>query len=205
MIEQIENSLQIAVLAACAAVTLIRVIRRPDRARTLLALFYGSWLLADLYWAVCLFFYGETPQISLVSDMSWYASYILLYMLLRETAPPVTCRERHVLPWLAPVFTLGMAVFYMQWGEILSNLIYAGMMGLLLFSSIRRLMDSAHYARARFLCVLILCGCLLEYALWTASCFWIGDTPGNPYYWFDFLLTASFPFFLPAVRKLVTA
>ena len=201
MIERIDNSLQIAVLAVCLGAALVRVIRRPDRAQTLLALFYGSWLLADLYWVVCLFFYGETPRISLVSDLGWYASYILLYMLLREAAPPVSRGERRVLPWLAPVFTLGMAVFYMQWGEVFSNLVYAGLMGLLLFASIRRLMDPARYARARFLCGLILCGCLLEYALWTASCYWSGESLGNPYYWFDFLLTATFPFFLPATRK----
>lgn len=150
---------------------------------------------------VCLFFYGETPRISLVSDLGWYASYILLYMLLREAAPPVSRGERRVLPWLAPLFTLGMAVFYMQWGEIFSNLVYAGLMGLLLFASIRRLTDPARYARARFLCGLILCGCVLEYALWTASCYWSGESFGNPYYWFDLLLTATFPFFLPATRK----
>ena len=205
MIERIENSLQIAVLAVCAGAALIRAVRRPDRVRTLLTLFYGSWLLADLYWAVCLFFYGDTPRISLVSDLGWCASYILLYMLLREAAPPVTRSERRALPWLSVLFAFGMAAFYMRWGEILSNLVYAALMGLLMFASVRRLTDGARYARARFLCGLILSGCLLEYALWTASCFWAGDTPANPYYWFDLLLTACFPFFLPAVRKLVAA
>lgn len=42
MIERIDNSLQIAVLAVCLGAALVRVIRRPDRAQTLLALFYGS-------------------------------------------------------------------------------------------------------------------------------------------------------------------
>ena len=205
MIERIDNGLQMAVLAVCTGLALIRFLQSREKAWGLLTLFYGSWLLADMYWSVCLFFYGKTPQISLVSDLSWYASYILLYMLLREAAPPLTRRERRVLPWLAPVFTLGMAVFYMQWGEVLSNLIYAGLMGLLLFAALRRLTDSAHYACARFLCGLVLFGCLLEYALWTASCFFSGDTLSNPYYWFDFLLTAGFPFFLPAVRKAVAA
>ena len=43
----------------------------------------------------------------------------------------------------------------------------------------------------------------LEYALWTSSCFWVSDTLTNPYFWFDFLLTAALPLFLPAVRKAV--
>ena len=41
----------------------------------------------------------------------------------------------------------------------------------------------------------------LEYALWTASCFWVSDTLTNPYFWFDFLLTLVLLLFLPAVRK----
>ena len=90
-------------------------------------------------------------------------------------------------------------------GEILSNLIYAVLMGLLLFASLRRLTDGNGGGRSKALALLILLFCLLEYALWTASCFWTGETLGNPYYWFDFLLTLSFPFFLPAVKKAVAA
>ena len=74
-------------------------------------------------------------------------------------------------------------------------------MGLLLYSAIRRLAER----RNRFLPALILILCLLEYALWTASCFWNDELLLHPYYWFDFLLTVSFPFFLPAVRKAVAA
>ena len=205
MIERIDNGLQIAVLAVCGVVALVRALRSRGKLWTLLALFYGSWFLGDVYWSVCLFFYGQTPQISVVSDLSWYAAYIFLYMLLREAAPPVTRQEKRVLPWLGPVFALGMAVFFMRWGEVASNLIYAGLLGLLLFASIRRLMDGRQVPHARFLCAAILCACLMEYALWTASCFWTGETLGNPYYWFDLLLTASFVSFLPAVRRAVAA
>ena len=201
MIERIDNGLQIAVLAACGGVALIRALRSRGKPWTLLALFYGSWLLGDVYWAVCLFFYGQTPQISVVSDLSWYASYIFLYMLLREIAPPVSRRETRLLPWLGPVFAFGMAVFFMRWGEVASNLIYAGLMGLLLFASIRRLMDGRRIPHARLLCAVILCGCLTEYALWTASCYWAGETLANPYYWFDLLLTAGFVLLLPAAGK----
>jgi hypothetical protein len=126
-------------------------------------------------------------------------------MLLREAAPPVTRREKRVLPWLGPALALGMAAFFMRWGEVASNLIYAGLLGLLLFASIRRLMDGRQVPHARFLYAAILCACLMEYALWTASCFWTGETLRNPYYWFDLLLTASFVSFLPAVRRAVAA
>ena len=159
--------------------------------------FYGSWLLGDVYWLACLVFYDGTPQISAVSDLSWYASYIFLYLLLRHTAPPEKPFGAKVLPWLGPVFTAGMGVFFMLRGEIAANLVYAGLMGFLLYAAIRRLMER----RSVYLSVLILVFCLLEYALWTASCFWNDEIVLHPYYWFDFLLTVSFPFFLPATER----
>ena len=201
MIERIENGLQLAVLAVCAAAAMVKALRTRERTWTLLTLFCASWALGDVYWLVCLLFFGQTPQISAVSDLNWCASFIFLYLLLREAAPPDGAREKRLLPWLGPVFAAGMAVFYMQWGQILSNLVYAALMGLLLFASVRRLADREKYARQRFLCGLVLAFCLLEYALWTASCIWSGETLANPYYWIDLALSLSFVLFLPAVWK----
>ena len=201
MIESIENALQIAVLIVCVSASLYRAAAKRSRTWTLLSFFYGSWVLGDIYWLVCLLFYDQTPRISVVSDLSWYASYIFLYMLLRHAAPPEGAREKRFLPWLGPLVTMGMAVFFMQWGEIVSNLIYASLMGLLLFSVLRRFLDRQKYAAQQPLCITILVFCLLEYALWTSSCFFSGDGLANPYYWFDFLLTVSFVFFLPALGK----
>lgn len=197
MIERIENALQIGTLVVCAAIALYRIVKRRGEAWTLLSFFYGSWLLGDVYWLACLVFYDGTPQISAVSDLSWYASYIFLYLLLRHTAPPEKPFGAKVLPWLGPVFTAGMGVFFMLRGEIAANLVYAGLMGFLLYAAIRRLMER----RSVYLSVLILVFCLLEYALWTASCFWNDEIVLHPYYWFDFLLTVSFPFFLPATER----
>ena len=80
MIERIENALQIGTLVVCAAIALYRIVKRRGEAWTLLSFFYGSWLLGDVYWLACLVFYDGTPQISAVSDLSWYASYIFLYL-----------------------------------------------------------------------------------------------------------------------------
>ena len=197
MVERIENALQIVVLLFCVNAALYRALKRTQpRAWTLLALFYGSWALGDIYWLVCLIFYDHTPQISVVSDLSWFAAYIFLYMFLRQVSPPDSAKEKRLLPWTGPLFAAGMAVFFMQWGEIESNLIYAGLMGLLLFSVIRRLMDG----RQQLLCAAIAVFCLLEYALWVSSCFFTDNGLLTPYYWFDFLLTVSFPFLLPAAE-----
>ncbi len=206
MIENYENMIQTAVLLICSGTAAYRAFRYRSRSWILVFFFYGNWALGDIYWLVHLVFFDRTPQIVMVSDLNWYVAYIFLYMLLRHIAPPETRVEKRLLPWLGPVFALGMAVFFIQWGQIVSNLIYAGLMGLLLFSVARRLMDRQVYGGQRFLCALILVFCLLEYGLWISSCLFQSDTlANNPYYWFDLLLTAGFPFFIPAVKKAVTA
>ena len=57
-------------------------------------------MLGDLYWQACLIFYEDTPAVSVVSDVSWYASYVFLYMLLREVSPPEKIRKKNLLPYL---------------------------------------------------------------------------------------------------------
>ena len=201
MIEIAENALQITVLMVCSGISLYRALEHKSRTWTLAAFFFTSWVLGDLYWTVCLLFYDKAPQISIVSDLSWYASYMFLYLLLIRTAEPQDVDKRQILPWLGPVFAAVMAIFFIQWGEILNNLVYASLMGLLLYASISRLIKR----KQKYLSALILVFCLLEYGLWTSSCIWSGDTLANPYYWFDVLLTLSFLLFLPAVRKAVSA
>lgn len=204
MIESIENALQIIVLLICSGIALYRAIANHSQTWVLAFLFFGSWLLGDIYWLVCLLFYGQTPQISIVSDLSWYGSYIFLYLLLYHSSAPDKDSRKHRLPWLGPVFAAGMAVFFITQGELLSNLIYASLMGLLLFAALNRQINRKQYQNQQLLSGMILLFCLLEYGLWTASCFWKTDTLSNPYYWFDFLLTLSFVFFLPAIKKAVT-
>ena len=102
MIERIENALQIAVLLACVSVSLYRAAAGRSRMWTLLFFFYGSWVLGDIYWLACLIFFDQTPQISVVSDLSWYASYIFLYMLLRHAAA-------HQIPGRGALHRLGPA------------------------------------------------------------------------------------------------
>ena len=194
---------KLTALLLCAAAALGPAVKHRSREWMLLVFFFGSWALDDLFWLLCQIFFSQSPILEVVADLSWYASYIFLYLLIRQVAPPHPGTRLRFLPWLAPVFTFGMAVFYMQWADYASNLIYASLMGLLMFASIRRLLDRERYREQYFLSAVTLIFCLLEYGLWTASCYWKDDILTNPYYWFDFLLTLCFPFFIVGTRKAV--
>ena len=216
MLESLDNALQITVLLVCVGVALYRANALQNRTWTVAFFFFVSYALADIYWLVSLIFYDRTPQISVVSDLCWYASYIFLYLLLRCTAPPEKWEKPSLLPWLGPVLAVGMAVYFYSmyvdwnlrlgeqhvlWEKALTNLNYAVLMSLLMFSSLRRLTEGQRYRKQWFLAILILTFCLLEYILWTVSCFEWEDTLANPYNWFDFLLTVCILLILPATKR----
>ena len=206
MTEIIVNGIQTAVLAVCFVIALLKAVRTRDRAWALLAFFYFGWMLGDAYWQICMIFYGDTPDVSIVSDITWYAAFIFLYMLIRQTATPENGAVRTFLPWLGPIFTVAMAVYYMQFGQYVSNVIYAGLLGLILLAVIRRLTEREKYANARFLCLAAGLFCLFEHGEWVSSCIVSGyDSILNPYFIFDLLLTACFVVFIPATRKAVKA
>ncbi len=205
MLETYENALQLIVLLLCAGITMYKAIAYRSRTWSLAFFFYGCWVLGDSYWLFYIVFLGENPQISIVSDLSWYASLLFLYLLLRHISPPEKCNSIPPVSWLGPAFAVAMAAFFMLQGEIISNVIYAGLIGLLLFSAIRRITASHSIRCDCCLPILILIYCLLLYALWMASVFWDESVLLQPYYVFDFLLTVFFLSLLPVIKKTITA
>ena len=207
MFESLETGLQLLILLVCMYISIWRALATRAREWILLAFFYGSWVLGDLYWEACLIFYGKTPHFFYVSDLNWWASYIFLFLLLKQAFPPEAWQRRRILPWLGVVFTVGMGVFYLQWGDLFSNAVCAVLMGLLLFYAVWGLMylRQSGSARQRPLCLAVLLFCAAEYCTWTASCFWRADSAASLYLWADTLLSFSFFAFLPAARKAVEA
>ena len=129
-------------------------------------------------------------------------------LALMLTLPDAAERQsRTGLCWLAPVFCLPQFVLYVTYGDLLLNVLMCGLTMLLAWCAVRGLVwaKKTENGRLRRFHGTVLAFIALEYALWTASCFWVSDTLTNPYFWFDFLLTLVLLLFLPAVRKAVEA
>ena len=211
MIEILDNGIQLLVTGLCMLLVLRRCLRTGQRPWILLALFYGCFFLADLYWFLFLVYIGDTPGFSYVSDMTYYASFLFLILLVRSLFEEAGPRIRTPLAVTGPLFAAGMAVFFMRWGDYLSNLLCGLFMGFLSYYTIRELIllsasankgDAGARALRRFLFHILLIF-VTEYVLWTLSCFWMGDGLENPYFWVDALLTAEYGLLVPALGKAV--
>ena len=207
MIEIIDNSVQLTATLCCALLAGRLAVRRKKQDYMTLACYYGALTLGNLYWLVYDILTSYTPKIFYVSDLCWVASYLFLLMLVTESAGPEERAFRCPAAWISPVLSTAMTIFYCHWGDELENIVWCGLMGAAGWFSIRgylwALREKRRARRNFHLAVLILIA--VEYSLWTASCYWVSDTLSNPYFWFDFALTASGILLLPATEKAVEA
>ena len=213
MVDVIENAFQIASLIFCTSFSIYRILKTKDKSWVLLFFFFGSYLMGDLYWQAVTYFYGDTPSIALISDLSWYASFMFIYLLLymenekhKGLGRPREDYENSMLslvPWLGPIFSTVMSLLYMQIGAIISNTIYGILMAVILYYLIDTVIrfHGTRCLRIRWLCHAIAFTCLSEFGSWTASFFNGESSFSNPYYWFNILSSISFTFYLWPLSK----
>ena len=200
--ELVSNLLQFIVTLLGFSLSGIWYLKSRKQTYFLLTCFYGCFALGSLYWTLYLLLFSETPQVFYVSEFGWMASVIFLYILqyALSSAEERGFATRKAL--IALLVGVPLCVFYCTFGDILSNLLWCGMMIVVSYHAIRGLAYARTQAGAardmRYFHIGVLCYVAAEYALWTSGCFWPGDSISSPYCWFDLLLT-------PCMLKLSTA
>lgn len=203
MIELISNAAQLLVTLSGFALSAFSYIRTKKQAYFPLLCFYGCFALAGLYWTLYLLLYQRTPLIVSVSYVGWNTALIFLYILLDTLASPEERLYRCRACWLAVLAGLPvMAVICLRSGSI-SHLIACVLVIMVAWQAIRALAFAPGPRRP--LCIALLAYAAMEYALWTVACFFTATDLSNPYYWIDFLLTATLFVLYPAARKAVGA
>ena len=207
--ELIENLLQLLVTFAGALLSGLSYRRSRRQAYFLLLCFYGCFALGALYWTLYLLLFDTTPRVFYVSEFGWVASLIFLRILQATLAGTEERCFRCRRAWLAPAFGVPLLAFYCTFGDILSNLIWCGMMIVLSYGSIRGLVyagrQTGQARKQRYFHIGILCFAASEYLLWTVGCFWPNTSLSSPIFWCDILLTLAIFGLLPAARKAVEA
>ena len=207
--ELIENLLQLLVTFVGALLSGIAYRKNRRQTYFLLLCFYGCFALGALYWTLYLLLFDTTPRVFYVSEFGWVSSVIFLRILQATLSRPEERAFRCRRAWLAPLVGLPLMIFYCTFGDVLSNLIWCGMMIWLSFCAIRGLACAKRQTGAarnmRWFHIGVLCFAGSEYLLWTVGCFWQNDSLASPAFWCDMLLTLAILGLLPALRKAVEA
>lgn len=209
MPEIIDNLTQfLAALSGCV-LSGVFYLRSRKQAYFLLCCFYGCFGLGVLYWLLYTILITDTPAMFYVSDIGWISSYLFLLLLQNNLADKEERALRSRLPWLALAVMIPLAAYFITIGDVLYNLIVGALMAAMLWFAIRGLVWQSRQPEPdpgrRFFHLAMIGYIVLENCLWLSSYPWAGDTLTNPYFWFDFALTASILVLLPAVRKAVRA
>lgn len=209
MIEIIDNSVQTLVLLLCIVLSLRKILQTRKREWVFLTLFLGLCFLGDVYWFLYLILIDHTPKYIYVADLSWYAAFLFLYMLLHYVSNTEEKPRNVYIAWLGPAFAVLMGIVYMVHSrEYVGEILLMLTMGSLMWKALHGLFcmkgkEKSEIRGARSLHVHVLVFCFLEYTMWTISMNWMGDSLRNPYFWFDAAITLSFPLFLLITGKAV--
>ncbi len=207
MLHIIDNGIQLTVMTGCGIYTAVLFIRSKNQAWFLLTCYYGAFTLGLIYWFLFLVFRSMTPQISSISDLNWLASLLFLLMLQKTIQLPGEGAYRPLWLWTIPVFCGVMCLYFFRWGDYFVNVLWAVLMGACGYIALRGLLFAHHQTGAgrnhQYFHISVLAFILVEYCLWIASCIWDHITLSNPYFWFDFLLSAVLFTFLPTLKKAV--
>lgn len=157
--ELIDNMLQL--FAALLGAGLTRFIYRKSRQQPyfLLLCFYGCFALGSLYWALYLLLFSTTPQVFYVSEVGWISSLIFLLILQAVLAEKIEHGFHSRIAWLSPVIGVPLLIFYCTYGDILSNLIWCGMMIFLSFGALRGLFMPSSRQMQRKTCAIFTLAC----------------------------------------------
>ena len=212
MIETFLNGIELLVTGGCMIAAIYLAFVSRSRIGMMLAMFCGAFFLGQSWWLLYLVMIRKDLPNSLIPYIDWFAAWlflIIMLQLIQQNKPVFVPEGKSWLPWVAPVFTAGMAVFYMQWGAYFNNAITAALMGILMWKCIRGLQalrgTSGAAAAGRPVYRTVLIFCLLEYAAWTASCFDYDHPLRSLYSVFSLLLPLSIIPIILSVRKAVDA
>lgn len=207
MIEFVDNLSQITTTFLSGCVAGLLYYRSRHQAYFLLTCFYGCFSLAGLYWMLYTLLILDSPPVFYVSDTAWLSSYLFLCLLQHALSAPSERAFRCRAMWLSPLVGIPLLLYYCSTGDIIYNILTLSALMLLAWRAIRSLCwlrqqkDGGRGKRYFQLAILLFVG--MENFLWLSSYPWISDTLSNPYFWFDFLLTACSFLLLPATKKAV--
>ena len=137
--ELFSNFFQIAVTLLGFCMSGIRYLKDRKQTYFLLTCFYGCFALGSLYWTLYLLLFSETPQVFYVSEFGWVASVVFLHLLQYTLSSDEERRFSTGKALIAPLIGVPLCVFYCTFGDVLSNLLWCGMMIVVSYHSIRGL------------------------------------------------------------------
>ncbi|MEG2380675.1 MAG: histidine kinase [Oscillospiraceae bacterium] len=207
MIEVIDNAMQLFVTTVCAFWAGTLAFKSKKQVYRILTCFYGTFSLGLLFWLMYLIVMTYTPKIFYVSDLSWVASFLFLFMLNVFVSTTEERKYKTPITWVVTAVLLALMVYFCFWGDYLNTILSSGILILNGYFSTRGFIYARHQndekRSMQYIHGAILFVVFAENALWLASCLYPDITIKTPYVWLDFVLSIGLFSLIPATKKVV--
>ncbi|MCR5094628.1 MAG: response regulator [Lachnospiraceae bacterium] len=207
MFEQIGNILSILTNLAGLMICLFQYVRKQRRAGVYTAVFLLGALLSNYYWGIYALVMGDYPNVSsLLAYFGWDLSYITLVILLFSLRGEQEKKYFNPLALLPIPLNIYQFTLYIPYGGLFNNIIQVGSMTVVACLSINSICFYLKNRRVQgirppYVAWLLLFYSIMEFTMWTSSCF---DWPSDLLYPYNYasILSAFSYLLLPlAIAK----
>ena len=198
--EHLENIIALLCTVAGLLSCAIRYVERPRRGYRFLLAFFLAYFLNEYFWTVYGLLMGAYPDISeFAAYLGWNIGYLALLLAVLCLRSEKAKRYFHPAMLLPVLLNVPQFILYISFGGVLNNLWQVGTTTLTAVFCLQDLLAcrTDRGARRTFprFSLLVLAYLVLQYGMWTSSCF---DWPGellNPYLYCSILASLVFAFF----------
>lgn len=205
-IDVIENVFMLLAAVIGLLLTLFRYIETPKRGFLYISIFFLTHLLSDYYWTTYSIIMGDEPAVSgFMAYFGWNLGYMVLFFAALEMRSEKAKRFFSPLMLLPIPINLIQFFIYIQYGGIINNIwegFFATAIAVVSLQSIlcyvknrddKSLFPWIHNTFLFFI--------MMEYGMWTSSCYSWPSPAANPYYYCAFAESMTLLFFSWASRK----
>lgn len=184
--DDFENILALFVTIVGLLSCLFKYIEIPRRGYLYLVVFFLSSFFSDYYWTIYTLVMHYNPNVSeFLAYLGWSVGYVFLLLAVLHIRKEGAKRYFHpVILW--PVLTNACQFFiYIKYGGIFNNLCQVGITTAIMIVCMQELMyyfkNKKSGAAFPYLATLALLFTILEYGMWTSSCFFWNAGFLDPY------------------------
>ena len=185
--------------------SLFRFIERPKKGYIFLIVFFLARFFSDYYWAIYVLTMHTYPNVStFLAYIGWNISYVFLFLAAFQINEEKFNYFHPLMLW--PLLTnIPLFILFIKFGGIFNNLWQTGTTTILMIFGTKDILfyfthkkDRVPFHWFSFVGLIFL---ILEYGMWTASCFDWSSEIKNPYLYFTILTSLATVFFPWSIEK----
>lgn len=206
IIDNLENIIMLLCTITGLLYCIFKYIEIPKRGYRLLIVFFLAKFLSEYYWTIYMLITRDDPDVSeFAAYLGWNVGYLFLLITVFFVRQSGAKRYFHPVILLPVLLNIPQFILYIQYGAVLNNIWQVGVTTLTAVFCLQELMYWLKNRKKQkafpLFSLLVILYLVMEYAMWTSSCF---DWPGaaqSPYLYCSIVSSLLTVFFGYGVRK----